>query len=68
MIASSPYNEMGKFFDPKVAFGKPLLGRFTTSKLQFFIDLFSGKVVFDTEVLKEAIIQFCGDLTFKEIF
>lgn len=59
---------MRKFFDPEYTFKYPILGRFTNSSLQFVLDLFSGKVVFDTQVLKDYVYRHTGDLTFKEIF
>ena len=39
----------------------------TDSRMQFISDLLCGNVVLDTQVLKDFIYRFVGDLTFKEI-
>ena len=36
--------------------------------MQFLKDLLSGKVVLDTQTLKDYIYRHTGDLTFKEMF
>ena len=45
-----------------------MIGFTTTSKIQFLTDLITGKVVVDSQVLKDFIYRFTGDTTFKESF
>lgn len=68
VLSCYPFAEMPKFFDPEYTFKYPILGRMTDSRLQFFIDLILGKVVLDTQTLKDYVYRHTGDITFKEVF
>ena len=43
-----------------------MVGFTTTNKIQFLTDLIMGKVVMDTQTLKDFIYRYTGDITFKE--
>jgi len=69
VIASYKFSDMNKFFDPHYTFERPILGRITESRLQFLLDLLiTGKVVLDTQTLKDYVFPHTGDITFREIF
>jgi len=68
VMSCYPFDELPKFFDPCYTFKNPILGRMTDSRVQFMIDLFMGKVVLDTQVLKDYVYVHTGDMTFKEVF
>ena len=68
VLSCYPLAELPKFFDPEYTFKYPILGRMTDSRLQFIIDLIVGKVVLDTQTLKDYVYRHTGDITFKEVF
>lgn len=68
VLSCYPLAELPKFFDPGYTFKYPILGRMTDSRLQFIIDMIVGKVVLDTQTLKDYVYRHTGDITFKEVF
>ena len=67
-IIKLTFHYFEQFFDPTFLFKYPILGRTVTGSFQFVVDLFMGKIVLDTQVLKDYIYRFTGDHTFKEVF
>ena len=68
VVACAPYEEMEKMFDPNYTFKHPILGFKSDSRRGILADLLMGRIAFETQVIKDFIKRFSGELTFKEIF
>ena len=68
IICTSKYSEMPSLFDPYNIFKYPIIGLKTKSKFEIIWRLLREEPLLETQVLKDYIIRFTGDITFKEIF
>lgn len=67
-MSSIPYGKLEKFFDPNFLFKNNILGYKFENKYEFIWELLKGNVVLDTQTLKDYVVPFVGDLTFKEVY
>ena len=59
---------MPTLFDPYNTFKYPIVGLKTESKFDIIWRLLRQEPVLETQVLKDYVIRFTGDITFKEVF
>ena len=68
IVCTVKYSEMPTLFDPYYIFKHPIIGLKTKSKFEIIWRLLREEPLMETQVLKDYIIRFTGDITFKEIF